>query len=166
MSRISAKSIWALVHGAPSLRHVRILDCLSVLISVHLGHLLMCSSTYLQYPGHLDFNLILLCVTVTPPLISSCTLLIIHFLKIWDGTTAFTLYIFLLSILNLRHDSLKGRSDVVQLLNTFFLVCSSIPLSMGSCMVSLLSVLRDSTSLSQHCMILSSEYSCSSPFSL
>ena len=49
---------------------------------------------------------------------------------------------------------------------SFFLLCSSIPLSIGSCWVSLLSVLRDSMSIFTHCIILSLEFSCSSPFSL
>ena len=70
------------------------------------------------------------------------------------------------STINLCRASLKGHSSIVQLLHTFFLMGSSIPLSIGSCWVSLLSVLRDSTSISTHCIILSSKFSCSSPFSL
>ena len=67
MSRICAWSIWTLVHGALSIGHVCILVCLNVLIFVDLGHLLMCSSTSLQYPGHQACNVNLLCVTATPP---------------------------------------------------------------------------------------------------
>ena len=59
--------------------------------------------------------------------------------------------------------SLKGLSAILQFLHTFFLMRSSIPLSIGS-WVSLLSVLRDSTSVSTHCIIMSSEFSCPSPF--
>ena len=163
MSQICAWSIWTLVHGCPSLGHVCILVCLNVLIFVHLGHLLMCSSTSLQYPGHqaCSHNL---CVAATPPLISSCTVLITPFLKIWDGPIASVLNIMPLSTVNLCRASLKGLSTIVQLLHTFFLICSSILVSIGFCWVSLLSVLRDSTSVSTHCTILSSKFSCFTPF--
>ena len=67
---------------------------------------------------------------------------------------------------NLYRVSLKGLSAIVQLLHTFFLMRSSIPRSIGSRWFSLLSVLRESTSVSSHCIILSSEFSYSSPFSL
>ena len=43
MSQIYAWSIWTLVYGTPSSGHICILVCLNVLISIHLGHLLMCS---------------------------------------------------------------------------------------------------------------------------
>ena len=124
------------------------------------------SSTFLQYPGHQDCNLNLLCVTATPPWISSCTLLITSFLKIWNGTIASALYRMPLSTVNLCRASLKKISGIVQLLHTFSLMLSRIPLSIGSCWVSLLSILRDRTSVFTHCIILSSEFSCSSPFSL
>ena len=52
MSRMFAWAIWTLVHGTPSFVYVCILVYLNVLISIHLGHLLMCSSTSLQFPGH------------------------------------------------------------------------------------------------------------------
>ena len=67
MSQICARSIWTLVHCASSLGHICILVCLNVFISVHLGHLLMCSSTSLQYASHQACKLNLLCVVVTPP---------------------------------------------------------------------------------------------------
>ena len=62
--------------------------------------------------------------------------------------------------------SLTGLSSIVQLLHTFFLVCSRILISIRSRWVSLLTVLQDSKSVSTHCIILSSEFSCSSPFLL
>ena len=126
----------------------------------------MCSSTSLQYPGHQACNLNPLCVAATPPWISQRTRLITSFFKIWGDTIPFALDIMSLSTLNLCRASLTGLSSIVQLLHTFFLMCSSIPLSIGSCWFSLLSVLRNSTSVSTHCIILSSEFSCSSPFSL
>ena len=97
MSRIYAWSIWTLVHSAPSLGHLCILVCLNVLITVHLGHLLMCSSTFLQYSGHQAYNLNFVCVAATSPGISSFTLLIMSLLKIWGGTIASALYIMPLS---------------------------------------------------------------------
>ena len=54
----------------------------NVSISTHLGHLFMCSSTSLQYPGHQACNLNLLCVAAVPQWILSFTLLIMSFLKI------------------------------------------------------------------------------------
>ena len=150
----------------PSLSHVCILVCLNVLISVHLGHLLMYSSTSLQYPGHQTCNLNLLCIAATPPLISSCTLLITSFLRICGGTITSALNIMPLSTVYLCLTCLKGLSAGIQLLHTFFLMRSSNPPSIGSCGVSLLSILQDSMSVSTHCIILSSEFSCSSPFSL
>ena len=108
-------------------------------------------------------NLNLLRVAATPPWISSCTLT--SFLKIWGGTVASALNIMPLSTVNLCRASLKGLSAIVQLLHTFFRIHPSIPFSIGSCWVSLLSVLRDSTSVSTYSIILS-EFSCSSPFSL
>ena len=80
MHQICAWSIWILVHGTSSLGHECILVCLNVLISVHLGHLLMYSLTFLQYPGYQACNLNLLCVAATPPWISSYILLITSFL--------------------------------------------------------------------------------------
>ena len=70
------------------------------------------------------------------------------------------------STVNLSRASLKGHSAIVQLLHTFFLMRSSIPLSIGSCWVSQLRVFRDSTSVCNHCISLSFEFSCFSPFSL
>ena len=70
------------------------------------------------------------------------------------------------STVNLCRASLKGLSAIVQLLHVFFLMRSSIPLSIRSCWVSLLSVLLDSTPVSTYCIIISSEFSCSFPFSL
>ena len=166
VSRICALSIWILVHSASSLGHVCILVCLNVLISVYLGHLLMYSSTSLQYPGHQAFNLNLLCLAATPPWISPCTLLITSFLKIWSGTIVSALYIMSLSTVKLCRASLKGLSAIVQLLHIFFLMSSIILLSIGSCWVFLLSVLQDSMSVSTHSIILSSKFSCSFSFSL
>ena len=166
MSQIRAWSIWSLVYGILSLGHGCILVCLNVLISIHLGHLLMYSSTSLQYLTHQACNLNLLCVTATLPWTSSCTLLITSFLKILGGTIASVLNITSLSTINLCCASLKGLSTIVQLLHTFFLMRTSILMSIRSHWVSLLSVLQDSTSVSTHCIILSSEFSCSSPFSL
>ena len=140
MSWLCAWSIWTLVHGAPSLSHICILVCLNVLISVHLGHYLMCFSTSLQYLGHQVCNPNLLCIAATPLWISSCTLLIMSFLKTWSSTIAFTLNITPLSTINLCCASLKGLSTIIQLFHTFFLMHLSIPLSIGSCWVSLLSV--------------------------
>ena len=149
----------------PSLGHICILVCLNVLISVHLGHL-MYSSTSLQYPGHQACNLSLLYIAVTPPWISSCMLFNTSFLKIWSSTIVSALNIMPLSTVNLCHASLKGLSTIVQFLHTFFLMRLSIPLSIGSCWVSLLNILQDSMSVSTHCIILSSKFSCSSPFHL
>ena len=119
MSWICAWSIWTLVHGTPSLGHVCILVCLNVLISIYLEHLLMCSSTSLQYPGHQTSNRNLLCFAVTPPWISSCTLVITPFLKIWGVIIAHALNIMPLSTVNLCCVSLKGLSTRVQLLHIF-----------------------------------------------
>ena len=52
MSRICVWSIWNLVNGTPSLDHVCTLVCLNVLISVLLGHHLVCSLTSLLYPSY------------------------------------------------------------------------------------------------------------------
>ena len=122
------------------------------------------SNNIFKIPNYQACNLNL-CVTATLPWISSCTLLIISFLKIWGDTIASVLNIMLLSTVNLCR-ALKGLSAIVQLLHTFFLMRSSIPLSIRSCWVSLLSILRDSTYVSTHCIILSSEFSCFSSFSL
>ena len=92
-SEMCALSIWTLVHGALPFGYVCILVCLNVLITVYLGHLLMYSSISLQYPSHQACNLNLLCVAATAPWISSCTLLITTFLKIWGGTVASALNI-------------------------------------------------------------------------
>ena len=151
---------------APSyLGHVCIMVCLNVLIFVHLGYLLICSSTSLQYPSCQAGNLNLLCITETPPRISSSTLLIASFFKIWGGTIASTRNIMPLYTVDLCHASLNALSAIIQLLHAFFLMRTSIPLSMGSCWVSLFCVLRDNTSVSTHCIILSTKFSCSSPFS-
>ena len=166
MSLICAWSIWPLVYGTPSLGHIYILVCLNVLISVHLGHLLMCSSTSLKYPGDQACNLNLLCIAVTLPWISLCTLLITSFLKTWGGTIASAQNIMPLSTVNLCCASLEGLSTIVQLLHTSFLMRSSLLLSIAFCWGSLLSVLQDSTSVFTHCIILSSEFSCYSPISL
>ena len=116
--------------------------------------------------SHQACNLNLLCVAASPPWISSCTLLIMSFLKIWGGTITSALNIMPLSTVNLCRTSLKILSAIVQLLHTFFLMRSSIPLRIGFHWVSLVSILRDSTSVYTHCIILSSEFSYSSPFSL
>ena len=101
-------------------------------------------STSLQYPGHQACNLNFLSVAATPPWISSCTLLITPSLKIWGGTIASALNIMPLSTINLCRASFKDLSAKVQLLHTFFLLRSSIPLCIGSYWISLLSVLQDS----------------------
>ena len=147
MSRICAWYIWTLVHGAPYLGHVCLLVCLNVLIFVHLGHLLMCSSTSSQYPGHQARNFNQLCVAVTPSWISSCTLSITSFLKIWGGTIASVLKITSLSTVNWCRASLKGLSAIVQLLHTFFLVHSSILLSIWSRWLGLVSLFNGISTL-------------------
>ena len=131
MFRICAWSMWTLVNSVPYLGHVCILVCLNVLISVHLGYLFMCSSTSLQYPGHQDCNLNFLCIATTLLWISLCTLLIMSFFKVWGGTIASALNIMSFSTVILCRASLNGLSAIVQLLHTFFLMRSSIPLSIG-----------------------------------
>ena len=115
-----------------------------------LRHLLKCSSTSSPYHDHQACNISLLWVAATPPCISSCTLSITSFLKFWGSNITSVLNIKPLSTVNFCRASLKGLSAIGQLLHTFFLMRSSIPLGIGSCWVSLLSVLRDSTSVSTH----------------